>query len=86
MTRGNLTSKTNFSRGNESFLPPANQFQGKVEIFRVLFGNIAFFSFLGNVFLCVAIYRRRQLLRRTYNILVLNLAVTDMFTGLLHLL
>ena len=48
---------------------------------RYTFGSIAVLSFFGNLLLCVVICRRRKLLEKTYNILMLNLAVTDMLTG-----
>ncbi len=75
---------TNCSKGNESFLPPARQHQNENYAFKFMFGNIAVLSFLGNLLLCVAICKRRHLLFKTYNLLVLNLAITDMLTGLYH--
>ena len=51
-------------------------------------GLIAFFSFVGNLLLCVVIFlRRRSMLAKPYNVLIFNLAVTDMLTGkrILHL-
>lgn len=74
----------NFSRGNESYVQPTRQNGDKLDAFKFMFGSIAMVSFMGNLLLCMAIYKRRQLLLKTYNLLVLNLAVTDMLTGLLH--
>ena len=71
---------------NESFSLASRQHHDKVDynvkdVYKITFGCIAFGSFLGNILLCVAICKRRTLLRKTYNMLVLNLAVTDMLTG-----
>ena len=88
MNRGIPSLDTKFpsnrSNGNESSLHPTRQHQYKIDAFKFLFGNIAAFSFLGNLLLSLAICRRRQLLLKTYNLLVLNLAITDMLTGLFH--
>ena len=48
---------------------------------QVVFGFVAFFAFSGNFLLCVVICRRRCLLQKMYNVLILNLAITDMSTG-----
>lgn len=74
----------NCSKGNKSYLYPTQQHQDKVDAFKVMFGNIAVLSFVGNLLLCVAICKRRHLLFKTYNQLVLNLAIADLLTGLLH--
>lgn len=83
MNRGNFILEAKFpsnsSNGNTSL---TRQHQYKIDAFKFLFGNIAAFSFLGNLLLSMAICRRRQLLLKTYNLLVLNLAITDMLTGL----
>lgn len=83
MSRGNFILEAKFpsnsSNGNASL---TRQHQYKIDAFKFLFGNIAAFSFLGNLLLSMAICRRRQLLLKTYNLLVLNLAITDMLTGL----
>lgn len=73
---------SNSSNGNESSLRPTRQHQYKIDAFKFLFGSIAALSFLGNLLLSMAICKRRQLLLKTYNLLVLNLAITDMLTGL----
>ena len=49
-----------------------------------IFGAIATLSFLGNLLLCVVISRKRSMLKQPYNVLILNLAVTDMLTGKFH--
>ena len=51
------------------------------EVYKSIFGGIAVSSFVGNLLLCVIICRKRLLLSKTYNLLLLNLAVTDMLTG-----
>lgn len=49
---------------------------------RVLYAFIAVTAFLSNMLLCVVLIKsRRQMLKKPYNILILNLAVTDMLTG-----
>lgn len=48
---------------------------------QLVFGFIAFFSFFGNLVFCVVLLRKRCLLKKPYNILLLVLAITDMFTG-----
>ena len=45
---------------------------------------LSFFSLLGNVFVCVAIYRRPSL-RTITNVFILSLAVSDLLTSLLVL-
>ena len=78
---------------NQSYIPQTRAHHDKVDynvsidrlrvsiVYEFIFGGIAFVSFLGNSFLFVAICRRRSLLSNTYNVLVLNLAFTDMLTG-----
>lgn len=44
-------------------------------------GLIAVFSFIGNLLLCIVILKRRSMLTKPYNVLIFNLAVTDMLTG-----
>lgn len=82
-TTTNLGTNSSF---NESFILAPRQHHDKVDynvnnVYKIIFGSIAFGAFLGNILLCVAICKRRTLLRKTYNMLVLNLAVTDMLTG-----
>ena len=50
---------------------------------RVLFGVVAGLSVVGNMLLCIVMIRRRAMLGKTYNILIFNLAVADMLTGIL---
>lgn len=47
----------------------------------VFFGIIAVLAFVGNFLICVVIVRKKRLLSKQYNILILNLAVTDLLTG-----
>lgn len=42
---------------------------------------ISLLSFVGNLLLCVVILKRRSMLAKPYNVLIFNLAVTDMLTG-----
>ena len=58
--------------------------QNKVLMFS--FGLIAALSFGGNVILCVVILRRRFMLKQPYNVLIFNLAVTDLLTGEIFIL
>lgn len=44
-------------------------------------GFIAVVSFIGNFLLCIVILKRRSMLTKPYNVLIFNLAVTDMLTG-----
>ena len=44
-------------------------------------GFIAVFSFIGNLLLCIVILIRRSMLTKPYNVLIFNLAITDMLTG-----
>ncbi|XP_031574595.1 histamine H2 receptor-like [Actinia tenebrosa] len=48
---------------------------------RALFGVVAGLSLVGNLLLCIVILRRRTMLTKTYNILIFNLAIADMLTG-----
>ncbi|XP_001637411.2 G-protein coupled receptor 83 [Nematostella vectensis] len=54
--------------------------------FRALFGAVACLSLFGNLLLCVVMVRRRSMLRKTYNVLILNLACADSLTGLFLLI
>lgn len=47
----------------------------------IAFGIIAVLSFVGNVLICVVILIRKSLLKKPCNVLILNLAVTDLLTG-----
>ena len=49
---------------------------------QAVFGVIALLSFLGNLLFCVVLLRKKCLLKKPYNILLLVLAVTDMLTGM----
>ena len=71
---------------NNTFIRPTRPYHDKVDynvsnVYKFIFGGIAIVSVLGNFLLCVAICRRRSLLSKTYNMLVLSLAVLDMLTG-----
>lgn len=77
---------TSSSSSNDTFIHPTRPYHDKVDynvsnVYKFIFGGIAIVSFLGNLLLCVAICRRRSLLSKTYNMLVLSLAITDMLTG-----
>ena len=48
---------------------------------RVSMGIIASVAFFSNGLLVVVFLRNRSLLRTSYNVLILSLAVTDMTTG-----
>ncbi len=80
-----ITYNTSAS-SKESSIPPTRPYHDKVDynvsdVYKFVFGGIAIVSILGNFLLCVAICRRRSLLSKTYNMLVLSLAITDMLTG-----
>ena len=48
---------------------------------RAFFGVIAVGAFFSNLLLCIVLLRRRRMLKKPYNILILNLAITDTLTG-----
>ncbi|KAL9950276.1 hypothetical protein ACROYT_G042753 [Oculina patagonica] len=48
---------------------------------RVTFGVIAALALLGNGLVCAVILRSRTMLKNSYNLMILSLAFTDMFTG-----
>ena len=48
---------------------------------RVTFGVIASLALLGNALVCAVILRSRTMLKNSYNLMILALAFTDMFTG-----
>ena len=73
---------TNFSKGEECSLNTPSKDDLRVSSFNVIFGIIALLSVLSNSFLCMAICKHRFFRLKTYNILVLSLAATDMLTGL----
>lgn len=71
---------------NLSYSSPTRAYDHNVDnnssvVYKVIFGGIASVSFLGNFLLFLTICRRRSLLSKTYNMLLLSLAVTDMLTG-----
>lgn len=90
MTRMNW-NKTNSSFAlNESHLQHSNQTRDIVDsqlktVMSDIFGSIAALSFVGNFLLFLVMCRLRKLLSKTYNILMFNLAITDMLTGLKNL-
>ena len=49
---------------------------------RVTFGVIAALALLGNALVCAVILRSRTMLKNSYNLMILALAFTDMFTGM----
>ena len=83
----NVTITFNSSASaNDTFIRPTRPYHDKVDynvsnVYKFIFAGIAIVSIVGNLLLCVAICRRRSLLSKTYNMLVLSLAVTDMLTG-----
>jgi hypothetical protein len=48
---------------------------------KVLFTVIAVLAIVGNSLFCVVLVRKRSMLRRPYNKLLLSLSVTDLLTG-----
>ena len=72
-----LSNKTIEMSAEES-LPSSNHSGIAMQ---AVFGVIALLSFLGNFLFCVVLLRKRYLLKKPYNILLLVLAVTDMLTG-----
>ena len=59
--------------------PPLSNHSGIT--MQAVFGVIALLSFLGNFLFCVVLLRKRCLLKKPYNMLLLVLAITDMLTG-----
>lgn len=59
--------------------PPSNDHTGIT--LQVVFGIIAFLAVFGNLMFCIVLLRKRFLLKKPYNVLLLVLAVTDMLTG-----
>ena len=53
---------------------------------RVTFGVIASLALLGNGLVCAVILRSRSMLQNSYNLMILSLAFTDMFTGRVHVI
>ena len=53
---------------------------------RITFGVIASLAFLGNGLVCVIILRSRAMLKNSYNLMILALAFTDMFTGKVYVI
>ena len=51
-------------------------------LMKTSFGLIASLSFFGNLLLCLVMFMKRSMLNKPYNILIFNLAVTDMLTGM----
>jgi len=87
----NVVGKMNLS-SNVSMVPEESNSNDLKEMKRIISedhslvvttvcGFIATFSFFGNLLLCVVILKRRSMLTKPYNVLIFNLAVTDMLTG-----
>ena len=81
-----LTSRNTSTSFNQSPIYPSRAYHDKVDynvssVYNFIFAGIAAVSFVGNFLLFVTICQRRSLLSKTYNILVLSLAVTDMLSG-----
>ena len=73
----------NCSKGDDHHsLKSLSRHAHRVNSFNVIFGVVALMSVLGNFLICVAICKCHFSRLKTYNILVFNLAVTDMLTGL----
>lgn len=53
---------------------------------RVIFGVIALLAVFGNGLVCAVILRYRRMLKNSYNLMILYLAFTDMFTGKMHVI
>ena len=68
------------SEGNESRLDYSRT------ALRVTFAVIALLAVLGNGLVCAVILRCRVMLKNSYNLMILFLAFTDMFTGKMHVI
>ncbi len=73
-----FSNKTLPELSTEVSLPSSNHSGVTLQ---AVFGIISFLSFFGNLVFCVVLLRKRYLLKKPYNILLLVLAVTDMLTG-----
>ena len=77
-------SNISLANGTDPSTPPGHNekvdYNPNVPV-QVVFGTISFLALFGNFFLAVVILSNRRLLRKRYNVLILNLAVTDMCTG-----
>lgn len=73
-TKINTSEPQNISSSNQVF---EEQFLYK----KVVFCLIAIVAILGNSLFCAVLVRKRALLRRPYNKLLLSLSVTDLLTG-----
>lgn len=71
---------------NRSALPLTRAYHDKVDYnvsvaYKFTLGGIATASILGNFLLFVVICQLRSLTSKTYNMLLLNLTITDLLTG-----
>ena len=77
-------SNIRLANGTDPSTPPGHNekvdYNPNVPV-QVVFGTISFLALFGNFFLAVVILSNRRLLCKRYNVLILNLAVTDMCTG-----
>lgn len=81
-----LTLQATKTAVNQSSIPPTRSYHDKVDydvsyVYKYIFGGIAVVSVFGNAILLLAIFRRPNLLSKTYNMLILSLSFTDMLTG-----
>ena len=73
----NMTPTTNYSDLAES----KSRIDRSQTSLRVTFGVIASLAILGNALVCAVILRSRAMLKNSYNLMILALAFTDLFTG-----
>lgn len=84
---GRMNFSSNFSMGpEEANSNDKKDLRGIISnehsvVMTAVCGFIALFSFTGNLLLCIVILKRRSMLTKPYNVLIFNLAVTDMLTG-----
>ena len=86
---GKMNFSSNFSMVAEESKSNSNDMKdmrGKMSkehslVVTTVCGSIAIFSIIGNLLLCIVILKRRSMLTKPYNVLIFNLAATDMLTG-----
>jgi len=76
-----LTRVMAFSTNNTNSADNKTSIDYSRATLRVTFGVIASLALLGNGLVCAVILRSRSMLKNSYNMMILYLAFTDLFTG-----
>lgn len=75
-----MNNTTRLPQGNRSLNPHRGPSESPLE-YRITTGIIGVITILANSMLIIVLLKLRGMLNKPYNILILNLAITDVLTG-----